>query len=133
MSNANAETVRSLLDAWNRGDLEATLDHFDPECEVVFRPQVPEPGPFHGRAELRAWFEGFRAAWGSSHVELVEIVAESEDRLVAILHLKGQGVGSGIGTDLVWHNLFEFRDGRVVRWRDFNARAEALEAAGLTE
>jgi hypothetical protein len=32
---------------------------FDPECEVIFSPEVPEPGPFHGHTELRGWAEGF--------------------------------------------------------------------------
>jgi ketosteroid isomerase-like protein len=127
MPGANVDTVRSLLEAWNRGDVDETLDHFDPECEVAFRPQVPEPGPFRGRAELRGWIEDFRGVWDSSKVELVETVAEEEDRLVVVLHLTSEGAGSGIGTELVWPNLFEFRGGRILRWRDFNERQEALD------
>jgi ketosteroid isomerase-like protein len=126
------EIVRRLLDAWNRGDVDATLDQFDADCEVAFRPQVPEPGPFHGREQLRAWIEGFRAAWTSSHVDLDEVAAEGEDRLVAVLHLTGVGAESGIPIDLVWANLFEFRDGKILRWRDFDERAQALDAAGLS-
>ncbi|MGH2752551.1 MAG: nuclear transport factor 2 family protein [Actinomycetota bacterium] len=133
MSQANADTVRKLLTAWNRGDIEGTLDQFDAECEVAFRPQVPEPGPFHGRAELRAWVEGFRGAWVSTHAELVEIVAETEDSLVAMLHLTSAGADSGIRIELTWPNLFEFRGGKIWRWRDFNERAEALAAARLSE
>jgi ketosteroid isomerase-like protein len=127
----NADTVRALLAAWNRGDLDAALDQFAADCEVAFRPQVPEPGPFHGRDELRSWMEGFRVALGSSEVEMVEVVAGDDDRLIAMLHLTGEGAGSGVGIELTWPNLFEFRDGKIVRWRDFDERAEALEAAGL--
>ena len=29
--------------------------------------------------------------------------------------------------------LFEFRDGRIVRWEDFGSKSKALEAAGLSE
>ena len=127
----NADTVRTLLAAWNRGDLDAALDQFAADCEVAFRPQVPEPGPFNGRDELRSWMEGFRAALGSSEVELVEVVASDDDRVIAMLHLTGEGAGSGIGIELTWPNLFEFRDGKIVRWRDFDERAEALAEAGL--
>jgi hypothetical protein len=43
------EVVRGMLEAWNSGDVEDVVRFFDPDCEVTFRPQVPEPGPFHGR------------------------------------------------------------------------------------
>jgi ketosteroid isomerase-like protein len=129
----HVEVVEGLLAAWNRGDLDAALDQFDADCEVVFRPQVPEPGPFHGHDELRGWMEGFRGAWGSSQVGLVEVLGEGLDRLVVMLHVTGEGAGSGIGTDLTWPNLFELGDGKIVRWRDSNERAEALQAAGLSD
>ena len=29
--------------------------------------------------------------------------------------------------------IFEFRDGKVVRWQDFGSKAKALEAVGLAE
>jgi hypothetical protein len=45
MSHENVELVRRLADAWNRSDVEAVLALFDSECEVVFSPEVPEPGP----------------------------------------------------------------------------------------
>ena len=130
---ANVEIVRRLLEAWNQGDVAATLDQFDDDCEVAFRPQVPEPGPFHGRVELGAWMEGFRAAWISSRVQLVDVAAEQDDQLVAMLRLTGVGAESGIPIELDWANLFEFRDGKIVRWRDFDDLSEALEAARLGE
>ena len=55
MASANAGFVDRLVEAWNRSDVDAILALFDPECEVVFAPEVPEPGPFHGHAELRQW------------------------------------------------------------------------------
>ena len=63
MASANAGFVDRLVEAWNRSDVDAILALFDPECEVVFPPEVPEPGPFHDHAELRQWAEGFLSAW----------------------------------------------------------------------
>ena len=59
MSQENVEIVARLVDAWNQAKVEAMLALFDPECEVIFPPEVPEPGPFHGHSELREWAEGF--------------------------------------------------------------------------
>jgi ketosteroid isomerase-like protein len=132
MSQENVEIVHRLNAAWNRGDLEAILSLFDRDCEVIFSPAVPEPGPFHGRAELRGWVEGFLAAWDSHHAEVVETI-EVGDSVLVMLHLVGRGVGSGIELDETDAHVFTFSDGKVTRWRNFSDRPAALEAAGLSE
>ena len=132
MSQENVEIVHRLNEAWNRGDLELILSLFDRDCEVIFSPEVPEPGPFHGRAELRGWVEGFLAAWDSHHAEVVETI-EVGDSVLVMLHLVGRGVGSGIELDETDAHVFTFRGGRITRWRNFNERHEALEAAALSE
>jgi ketosteroid isomerase-like protein len=105
---------------------------FDRDCEVIFSPEVPEPGPFHGRAELRGWVEGFLAAWDSHYAEVVETI-EVGDSVLVMLHLVGRGVGSGIELDETDAHVFTFRGRRITRWRNFNERHEALEAAGFSE
>ena len=132
MASANEGIVHRLMEAWNRSDLDAMLTLFDPECEVVFPPGVPEPGPFHGHAELRQWAEGFLAAWEFHHAEVAEIV-HAGDRVVAMLHQVGRGAGSGVEIDETDANVFEIRAGRIVRWQKFNERADALAAVGLQE
>jgi ketosteroid isomerase-like protein len=132
MSEENVEAVGRLVDAWNQADVDAILALFDPDCEVIFPPEVPEPGPFHGRAELRYWTEGFLAAWESHRAEIVDLIEADED-IVAILHLVGRGAGSGIEMNETNTHVFSFRDGKITRWRNFNDRSAALEAAGLSE
>ena len=132
MSQENVEIVARLVDAWNQANVEAMLALFDPECEVIFPPEVPEPGPFHGHTELREWAEGFLAAWESHHAEVVELI-EADHSIVAILRLIGRGSGSGIEMDETDAHVFTFRDEKVTRWRNFSDRSEALEAAGLRE
>jgi ketosteroid isomerase-like protein len=132
MSRENVDLVHRLVKAWNDGNLDAILALHDPECEVVFPPDVPEPGPFHGHAELRQWAEGFLAAWEFHHAEIVEVV-DAEDRVVALLHLVGRGIGSGVEMDETDAHVFTIREGRIARWQNFAERAEALKAAGLRE
>jgi uncharacterized protein len=105
---------------------------FDSACEVVFPPEVPEPGPFRGHAELRQWAEGFLAAWDFHESEVVEIV-DAGDSVVAVLHQVGRGIGSGIEMDETDAHVFTIREGRIVRWQNFNELADALEAAGLSK
>jgi hypothetical protein len=47
------------------------------------------------------------------------------------IHVRARG--SGVETDIQTGGLFEFRDGRMVRWEDFGSKTKALEAAGLSE
>src|SRR3954451_25038821 len=98
MSQANVEVVTRLVEAWNEADVEAILALFHAECEVVFPPEVPEPGPFHGHAELKQWVDGFLAAWESHRAEVVEVMDAGDD-VVAVLHMVGRGSGSGVELD----------------------------------
>ena len=45
----------------------------------------------------------------------------------------GRGESSGIEMDQKNAALYELREGKVVTMRDYPTRAEALEAAGLSE
>jgi ketosteroid isomerase-like protein len=132
MSQENIEIVGRLIDAWNRADVDGILAFFDPACEVVFPPDVPEPGPFHGHAELRGWAEAFLAAWESHRAEIVELI-EAQNSVIAILRLAGRGAGSEIEMDETDAHVFTFRDEKITHWRAFTDRSQALKAAGLSE
>ena len=47
------------------------------------------------------------------------------------IHVRARG--SGIETSIETGGLYEFRDGKIVRWEDFGSKDEALEAVGLSE
>src|ERR1700752_3128736 len=62
MSERNVEIVRSVIDAWNRQDVEAILALADPEVEYVNSPTAVEPGTRRGHDGLAAVA---RAQWES--------------------------------------------------------------------
>ena len=130
MAPDEVEVIHRVVDEWNRGDVEAFLSLFNPACEVLFRPDVPEPGPFHGRDELRGWAEGFLSAWDDQHVEVSEAIAAG-DRVFVALRLTVRGTGSNIAVDDVFPFAFTIRGGQVVRWHGFLSRDEARAAAGV--
>jgi ketosteroid isomerase-like protein len=132
MSQENVEIVTGLVEAWNAADIEAILAVFHAECEVVFPPEVPEPGPFRGHAELRGSVEGFLAAWASHRAEVVELTLE-DGAVLAMLHLTGRGSESGVEMDETDAHVFAFRDGKIISWRNFADRSQALEAVRLSE
>ena len=45
----------------------------------------------------------------------------------------GTRQGSGVPVEYRFFGVWTFRDGKVIHYKGFNERAEALEAAGLRE
>jgi ketosteroid isomerase-like protein len=88
---------------------------------------------YRGREELREWFNEVEEAWESIRVEVEEITEAGDDRAFVGLFLTGRGAGSGVETELRAWQVNWFVDGKTARRQVFLDRAEALEAAGLSE
>jgi len=56
MSAQNVEVVRGMIDAFNRGDFEASLAYLDEDVEWHDPPDVPGAGVHRGAEEVRRWF-----------------------------------------------------------------------------
>jgi limonene-1,2-epoxide hydrolase len=63
------------------------------------------------------------------HCEILEV----GERALAWGTVHVRAMQSGIETDIPVGGLFEFRDGKIVRWEDFGSREKALEAAALAQ
>jgi limonene-1,2-epoxide hydrolase len=128
MSQKNVKLVRSLQDDWNRGDTTVDSDRFHPDLEFLPLRAATE-GAYRGLAGFESFvadtlevFEKFEM-----HYEYADI----GDRVLAWGHIHVRARGSGIETDIESGGIFEFRDGKVVRWEDFGSKGKALEAIGL--
>jgi limonene-1,2-epoxide hydrolase len=124
------ETVRSLQDDWNRGDTTVRADTFHPDVEFVPLRSATE-GVYRGRGGIERFvadtlqvFDKFELHY--EHVDLGE-------RVLAWGNIHVPARGSGVETDIETGGIFEFKDGRIVRWEDFGSKEKALEAAGLSE
>ena len=70
------------------------------------------------------------AAWDSYTVGVEEFI-EAGDQIVVVVNLeRGRGKGSGADVEYRSANVFDVRDGKVVRRRPFADRREALDAVG---
>jgi ketosteroid isomerase-like protein len=134
MSEENVELARQVVQAFNRRDLAAMSQRFDPEIE--WQPGGPaaiERAVYRGRDEVST---GFAAAWETWEVF---ILRESEvrdlgDSLVWLgrARLRG-GDASHVELDQEFAIHFLVQGERIVRIRGFREWQEALEAAGLSE
>jgi ketosteroid isomerase-like protein len=132
MSQENVEVVRAIYDEWGKGNFKQGFDLYDPLILLVQGEGFPESGPYLGLEGVGRYMRAFLEAW-----ERVTIAADDleviGDTVVAAVVQHGIGKGSGAPAELRYSQVWSFRGGRVIRLDVIRDRAEALEAAGLSE
>jgi ketosteroid isomerase-like protein len=131
MSQENVELVRRHLDAWLSGDNETALGYYDPEVEfdASVRPEGQVYRGHEGVAEaMRVW----TGAWEDWSVEFEQMI-DAGDKVLVIARESGRGKGSGVEVEQKAFAVFTVREGKIVHWKGFVNRSDALEAAGLSQ
>jgi ketosteroid isomerase-like protein len=133
MSQENLELARRGYEAFARGDLDAVFDDFmHPEIEAHDPPEVPDATIYRGRKAVRQDWEQTADLFEDFSIDL-EKSFDLGDEVVLFLRFRGRGRESGAELEAPMAHVWTFRDGKAVRLRQFLDRAEALEAAGLSE
>jgi limonene-1,2-epoxide hydrolase len=128
MSQENLELVRGLEDDFNRGDATLLADKFHPDLEFLPLRAATE-GAYHGLAGVEKFIADTSEVF--EKFELHYEYANLGERVLAWGHIHVRARGSGIETDIETGGVFEFRDGKVVRWEDFGSKDRALAAMEL--
>src|SRR5512132_3674572 len=133
MSEENVELTRLLLDAFNRGDVDAVVALWDDEG--VWNPAIEAltegDRSYRGHAGMRRYFEDLAEFAEEGHLEFSE-VHDLGDQVLALGHL-WMRFTSGVELDDEVAGLFTWRNGKCAEARGWMSHAEALEAAGLSK
>src|SRR5687767_11649492 len=138
MSHENVEIVRQVFEAAARRDQGAALSLYAGEIEWdTSRRGTPGDmagsGIYRGHDGLRAWFRSWHEAW-EDLVDHLDEVVDAGDRILSVVTMRARGRASGAEvTSRRYFGVWTIRDGKVTRVVWFSTRAEALEAAGLSE
>ena len=132
MSQENAASLRDNIDALDRRDRAAFFSGRDPACEVIPDRSWPESGAIRGRQAVWEFYVSVAETFGMDSRE-AEIIDAGGDKVVIHLESQARGRTSGVEVMFDWSNVVTFREGKIVRDQWFADRAEALEAAGLSE
>ena len=132
MSQENVEIVRAGFEAWNAGDMDAYGRLLDPGVTMRTPRGWPEQGPFVGREAVLRQFKGFRDAWDADAADPRADFVSMGDRVLASFFWRGKGRHGPDASTEIWC-LYTLRDGKHVAFEFFWDKAEALEAAGLSE
>jgi len=134
MSQENVEVVRRAYTAFSEGNLEPVLAAFDPDIEwnasdVFF----DQPRTYCGRQTWQEQFLPELAEIFREYRAVPERLIDAGDHVLAVAQVGGPGRRSGADVMARVGHVLTFRDGRVVRFTEFKAVADAFSAVGLSE
>jgi ketosteroid isomerase-like protein len=133
MAQEKVETVRRLMDAVYRRDIDAFagVTTSDFEWFPVFAARV-EGDVYRGREGIATFLGEVDETWEEFR-PVPEEYRDLGDLVLALGRLKTRGRGSGVPVDSPWGCVYDFRGGEVSRIRTYLDHGEALRAAGLSE
>jgi ketosteroid isomerase-like protein len=131
MSQENVEKVERFFERFNSRQIDAWAGMLAPDVEWHVDPQDPDTTVHRGREAARhyavSWMEMMDAS-----IELREVL-DGGDQVVAWTRVEARGEASGVpvGMDLAF--VLTLREGLITRVQEIQSKAEAREAAGLSE
>jgi ketosteroid isomerase-like protein len=133
MSPANVETLQRIYEAWGRGDFAVGVELYDPHIVLVLRSEFPEAGPHYGRDAIGRYMrEDFLRDFAGATISAEEFL-DAGDTVVVSVNQQATGPRSGVPVRMCYFQVWTFRGGSVIRIESIMERADALEAAGLSE
>ena len=136
VSRANVEVARRLWEdivegaRSQRAETGISDPGWHPDIEYVEDPQWPGTGTYRGREAIQGRFAEYLEILGAIDIRVQEVIDADPD-VVSIFRVRGESVGSGLPFEHDWAYVWTFRDRRVIRWRAYFAKDQALEAVGL--
>jgi ketosteroid isomerase-like protein len=134
MSRESVEVVRSQFAAFEHGGLEGAAEYWHPEIEWrAVEGAADDVGVMSGRDSLRRYYQDWSEMFDQLRAEVEEVIFEADDRVAVVVRNSGRGRASGVLTEGRYYVACTVRDGQIVSGREYETRAEALEAVGLPD
>ena len=131
MSEENVEVVRTVIEAWNAGDMAAVAEHVHPDVVGWAPENWPESGPFVGLEAVMRQFQQMRDTWDVDTLKPIGDFVDAGDRVA--VRVIWHAAGRGPETNLEMTDVFMVRTGKIFGIEACWDHAEALEHMGLSE
>jgi ketosteroid isomerase-like protein len=132
-ADRNTQVVKDAYAAFLRGDVAGVLNLLtdDVEWEGVKGTEgtLPQAGLRRGKADVARFFQEVDATTQFDRFEPQEFVAQG-DSVVAIGVYSGTAKANGQHASSDWVMVFNMRDGKVARFREFCDSAALVRAYG---
>lgn len=134
MSQDDTEMVKRTEAAYmvfNQRDWDGFFAHAAPEYEWD---PMEENVSYRGREAVTGYLNDWLEAWDEFEIETEDIeLAPGTGLIWVALRYRGRGKGSEITVDGLFFHVLRVRDGQFLGGKEYTDKAEALEAAGLSE
>lgn len=126
--SANTDTIRSLYDAVDRGDVPTVLAALDPNVEWTEAEGFPYRGTYTGPdAVLNGVLARLASEWDSFRLTPHEFI-DGGDQVVTLGRYAGTYKATGKSFEADFAHIWSVRDGSVVRFRQYVDSALVQEA-----
>jgi ketosteroid isomerase-like protein len=126
---ARVELVRAIIDALNRGDVDAMLARMHPDFEWRPLEASPVARVYRGHEQVRSYVEDWLGTFERLRISLVE-AAEVSEHVVAVVSGHGRGRGSGLALDSRFCQVWTVRDDQAVAMEEHATREQGMAALG---
>lgn len=130
-AKSNVESVRRIYDAFEMGDMDAIRAILDRDIELIEPEGVPIGGTYVGLdAVLNDLFPAVAERYPDNSV-VPDRYVDDGDTVIALGTITGTAVETEATLESSFCHVFDFEDGRIVRWTSyfdtalFNAALEA--------
>jgi ketosteroid isomerase-like protein len=129
VSAENVEIVRRMCEAYARRDWETAAEALHPEIEwdASTYTSWPDAPSSRGTQGVFDFFRQFLGTWDEYEVTFEEFI-DLGDVVVAIVHDRGIGKGSGAEVARRFAQVWKMRDGKAVSFTAYPDRESALAA-----
>lgn len=128
--STETDILEHLFAAINRNDMESVARDFHPDIVRIEPEGFATFGTYRGIDAVREHIRQGRGSWAEGRCEPEEFFT-CADKLVVYLHARVRKHASSDWIDGRFADGFVFRDGRIIEYRTFWARAEAMKWAGI--
>jgi hypothetical protein len=126
------EALEAFFAAINRNDMQAITKYFDPAIVRIEPEGFPTAGTYRGIAEVQEHVAKGRGTWAEGTC-VPEKFLVNGDRVVVYLHARVRLKDSTEWVGGRFADGFVFGNGKIIEYRSFGERAEALEWAGIKD
>jgi ketosteroid isomerase-like protein len=133
--SSNVQAVKAAYDAFLRGDIDAILAMLDEnvEWQAVKGTEgvAPHAGVRRGPGAVKEFFAQVAATIQFSRFEPKEYIAQG-DQVAVVGEYSARIATTGRSVTSDWVMVFTFRNGRMVRFREWTDSAQLVRAYGAS-
>jgi uncharacterized protein len=133
MSTENVAIVRSIYEAFARGDVGGVLGRMSPEIIWHEAENFPyaDRSPYHGPESVVAGvFARCIGEWNGFAVDMNDLI-DGGDRVVALGRYRGEHKGTGRHMNPQAVHVWTLRDGKVIAFQQFIDTLAVARATGV--